>query len=704
MGSELRDAVTPSSVGKSVVDKEVQLAKQQFAMFRRAFDGGHKEWLESSDRCDRFYRGEQWDEGTLATLEAEGRPALTINMVLSTINVVLGEQVARRMDIQYKPRKDGTQESAMALTKLAMTIADINQFAWLESSVFADGLIQDRGYFDVRMNWDDPTEGDVEITHLDPGDVIPDPDAKSYDPNDWKEVYSTRWLSLDDISADYGKEFSEKLETAATLGDTLGHESVRFKDTTFGDTSNESYYDFSGDKKELRSVRIIERQYYKNVRVYSLVDPASGKRRELPLGTTKSEAKYLADSNNVLLFPQTKRKVRWTVTADTFVLHDGWSPYDTFTIVPYFPYFRRGKPFGMVRNLLSPQEQFNKLASQELHIVNGTANSGWVVEEGALHGMTPDDLADEGSKSGIVITANPGRKDGIEKIKPNTIPTGLDRISLKAQNSIKEISGVSDALLGFESAEVSGVALESKEKRGQVQIQVPLDNLSRTRFIVARKLKELMQKFYTEERIIQFTNDLEPGQPREQMVINEVSEDGQVANDITFGDYDIVISTMPARDSMDEIQFAEALSLRNAGVQIPDYRVIQYSNLQHKDQISDEVRQLTGFGDVPPEVQEQQQRAAEAELADLEAEVEKKRAHVKELLTKADLNSAKAQEAAGTDERHQRTLEQKHAAEEEGFKVRRDLGTLTALNKLDATSLQAKLSNDRTPKDDHTSE
>jgi hypothetical protein len=102
------------------------------------------------------------------------------------------------------------------------------------------------------------------------------------------------------------------------------------------------------------------------------------------------------------------KKVRWTVTADTVVLHDDWSPYDHFTLVPYFPYWRRGKPFGMVRNLISPQEQLNKISSQELHIVNTTANSGWVVESGSLTGMTADDLEEHGAETGLVLEYNRG--------------------------------------------------------------------------------------------------------------------------------------------------------------------------------------------------------------------------------------------------------------------------------------------------------
>ncbi len=99
------------------------------------------------------------------------------------------------------------------------------------------------------------------------------------------------------------------------------------------------------------------------------LDPVTGDMREVPYNWSKKKREQFADQFGLDILEKTVRKVRWTVTADTVVLFDDWSPYKHFTLVPYFPYFRRGKPFGMVRNLLAPQEQLNNIPSQVLHIV-----------------------------------------------------------------------------------------------------------------------------------------------------------------------------------------------------------------------------------------------------------------------------------------------------------------------------------------------
>ena len=135
---------------------ELELAKSQWNSYTRARDSGHEEYVHMAKRCDQYYRGEQWDEFDMQQLDDQGRPALTINTILPTINAVLAEQSTKKADIQFKPRGGGNQEIADVLTQVYAQIADNNKLDWVEQQVFSDGLIQDRGYFDVRIDYDEP--------------------------------------------------------------------------------------------------------------------------------------------------------------------------------------------------------------------------------------------------------------------------------------------------------------------------------------------------------------------------------------------------------------------------------------------------------------------------------------------------------------------------------------------------------------------
>ena len=115
------------------------------------------------------------------------------------------------------------------------------------------------------------------------------------------------------------------------------------------------------------------------------------------------------------------------------------------------------------------------MESQMLHIVNTTANSGWIYEEGSLLNMTTEELEERGAETGLVMAVKRG-SDRPEKIMANQIPTGLDRLASRAQANVAGIAGV-EGLVGQPSREVSGVALDQLESRGLIQVDVPFDSL-----------------------------------------------------------------------------------------------------------------------------------------------------------------------------------------------------------------------------------
>ena len=661
--------------------KQFQLARDQWNAYTRARDNGHQDYIAVAKRCDAFYRGEQWDAADLSTLDDQGRPALTINTILPTINTVLGEQSTRRADVTFKPRGRGEQEVADTLTKLFMQISDNNKMDWVEAQVFSDGLIQDRGWFDVRIDFDDHIQGEVRITAKDPLDIIIDPDAKDYDPRTWNEIYETRWMSLDEIEEVYGQKKADQLRITVEQGSALGTDSVEYEEVRYGDTYSGVEYQQGNtvnpeEQRALRSVRVIERQYYRLKECMFYVDRFTGDMREVPYNWTKKKREQFADEHELDILTKLVRKVRWTVTADLVVLHDDWSPYDHFTLVPYFPFWRRGRPFGMVRNLISPQEQLNKISSQELHIVNTTANSGWIVESGSLSGMDADDLEEHGAETGLVLEFNRGSNPPA-KIPPNQIPTGLDRISQKAALNIKAISGISDAMLGTDSPEVSGVAIRAKQNRGAMMIQVPLDNLAKTRQYLAEKVLNLVQSYYTEARVIQVVDESDPMKTSEEVILNEPTPSGQIINNLTLGEYDVVISTSPARDNFDEMQFAEALQLREVGVPIPDDIVVDFSHLSRKGEIAQRIREMQGT--VPPDEEQLaiMQFQQEAALQSMELEVQKLQAEVASLEADAELSMSKAEENKMDPQLKMAEIQSKIQMKQEELAVRRELAGLT---------------------------
>jgi hypothetical protein len=244
-------------------------------------------------------------------------------------------------------------------------------------------------------------------------------------------------------------------------------------------------------------------------------------------------------------------------------------------------------------------------------------------------------------------------------------------------------------MLGTDSAEVSGIAIQAKQNRGAVMIQVPLDNLAKARHYLAEKILNLIQTFYTERRVIQVTNEDDPLKPREPMVINETTPEGRIINDLTLGEYDVVIASAPARDSFDEIQFAEALNLRQVGVNIPDDAIIEYSHLARKGELAKRIRMMTGV-EQSPEQQEQAAQMQQIQMQQVQLELAKMQAEVQKLQSEAAVNVAKVQDVSEVSpQMRMQELQGKMSMKEQELQLRRELADLTNQTRMTQSETQS---------------
>ncbi len=646
----------PLAVESQTVEQD-EIVKQQWIAYIRARDRGHLDWVERARQYDDYYVGEQWDEAVKNVLDAQRRPTNTINLVLSTVNAVVGEYIKTRQDISFTPMgKGANQETANSLRFLFKQIALNNKSEQKEKQMFLDGLIQDRGYVYYWLDFSDNIEGEIREEILEPTDIILDPGAKDYDPETWAEVYISRWMTPEEIGSMYGAEFKNKVDLAAANG-TFGHDSIEWEAPNFGGDffQTEVFFEQTQEEiKRVKRVRVIERQYKKLTRTAFFVDVETGDMRRVPEGWSRERMMNFATEIGLTILWKPERRVRQTITADRVLLHDGWSLFNRFSIVPFFPFFRRGRPFGLVKNLISPQDMLNKVTSQELHVVNTTANSGWIFKAGSLVNMDADDLLTQGAKTGLVLEWD--GEDKPEKIQPNQIPTGLDRISDKAGIFFREISGVSAAQLGSERSD-SSKALDSRKQGGLEQREIIFDNLDLTRKLRAELMLEIIQSYYTETRLIQVFSKNEDGDEiQQELAVNQpvAVSDGmggvaeQIKNDLTLGEYSVVITQIPRRETFDESVFDQALQMRELGVNIPDFVLLENSALPNRDELVDISKQIAGLAAPSPEEVQRAQAIDQLQMRLLTAEVAEKEAQAIERQANAQKLAAQAQQAVAS--------------------------------------------------------
>jgi len=610
-----------------------QVALETWWRYQYLRDNGHLKFVKKFNECDQFFAGDQWDLEDKARLDNEDRPALTINKILATIASITGEQIFNRTEISFRPRRAGaTEDTATALTRVFMQISDNNQLPWVRTDVYMDGLIGSRGFYDVRLGFSDSMQGEARVRQLNPKNVLIDADASTYDPNEWNDVIITKWLTLDEVELTHGKKWRKKLEGSATDMSMYEYDQQDWDEDSFGTSENNINFLNVDNQPVMKVVRVLERQHKQLDRREHLVNMLTGDIREVPADWSKAElTSFVMENEEYDTIMKVAPRIRWTVCAGMEVLHDDWSPYKYFTVVPFFPYFRRGKTIGIVENLLDPQRLVNKVSSQELHVVNTTANSGWIVKGGSLQNMTIGELEDRGAKTGLVMEMDE-TADAV-KITPNQVPTGLERIAYKAEEHIKTISGQPDANTGFAREDVSAKALKANQTNASANFAIVQDNLARTDHYLARALLHLVQTYYTEERLIFITTDPLRKQT-EEIKVNEVSPEGEIINDLMLGEYDIVVTNQPERDTLEDSTFAQSVEMRKElNIPIPDSVLIKASRLTNKAEIVQAIEDQQNS----PEAQQ----AKQIEQADKMADVRVKESDAARNMADAQVKSIK---------------------------------------------------------------
>lgn len=637
-----------------------EVTADNYYRYRYCAERSHYEFLAKADKCEKFFKGDQWEAADLNRLALQRRPALTINKINPTIQTLQGEQIINRNEVIFRPSTGANADTADALTKVWLQIAQNNQLPWVRSQVFDDGIIRSRGFYDVRLDFTDSMLGEVRITALNSKNVVIDPDAEEYDPDGWNDVFITKWLTYQDIAVLYDDADAELLRDRDISVFPYMYDSIdRVRDRFSGQALQGGYYGIHDKDGVRRNVRVIERQHHVLTKQKHFVDIELGDMRPIPDGWDRNKIAAVLEKavGRINVIDKQVKRIRWQVQADTILLHDDWSPYKHFTVVPYFPQFRYGSSTGVVEHLIGPQEMLNKVSSQELHVINTTANSGWKVKAGSLRNLSIEELESAGATTGLVLEL--ADVNDAEKIQPNQTPTGLDRLSFKAEEHIKTISNVSDTMQGNDREDVAAKAIAYKNQNGARNHSKAHDNLERTDWLLARNVVDIVQAFYTEPRIIHITHD-DVSKESEEVAVNQVDPvTGEITNDLTLGEYHIVITSAPARANMEDSQFDQALGMRKEGIPIPDNILIENSRLMRRAEI---VKQMQAQAQSPEaqQVAQLNMRKLAAEVAKLEGEVQKVGAETAQKGADAQIKANEAQ-AGGADSaelmRAQRELE-----------------------------------------------
>ena len=508
---------------------------------------------ESENRADgasdlRFSYGEQWPADTMNSRQLEQRPCLTVNKVDSYIRQVTNSQRQQRPRIKIHP------VDSIADPKTAETLTGIMRH--IEQQSDADQAYDTAFNFAARIGWgyfrvitdyirEDSFDQDIYVQQIDnPFTVYFDPHSTLPDGSDAEKCLITDMISKASFQLQYPDFDMVDFESRAT-GDIAAHWVTK-------------------DEIRIAEYFTVEKKLAKLV---MLSDGTVAWLEELP------DAKVL-DKAGISVIGQrdSYRRVVWwrKIAGGLQVLEEKQWPGRWIPVIPVYgdQMIMDGKrrKFGLVRFARDPQMMYNFWRTAMTESVAMAPKAKWIMAEGQDEGHENEWARANQSAMAVLRykqTDTEGKDAPIPvRVQPEPPPEGMMVAASAISNDLQAVLGIFDPQTNAKQGVKSGRAVQAEQGQSEQSNFHLYDNLTRSIKFFGRIALDLVPKIYDKKRIMRIIGeDSKPSMVTINEPVQEKDEQGQpmvdaqgeaverILNDVTVGNYDVVMDVGPGYNS-----------------------------------------------------------------------------------------------------------------------------------------------------------
>jgi hypothetical protein len=589
----------------------------------------------------RFMIGDQWDDYVRQRREAARKPVLTINRLPAFVAQIVGARRLNETNIHILPDAGGNKNVASIREGLIRNVqkesrADIAYDKALENQVITGignfGLdldYEDDDVFDQKMMvtprndafsvvWDrmikDPTGKDAghvfdvetmtktafykKWPWATPSDMIVDVALRG-------DLRMNGWVSIDDVRVVKFWRIRTRPRTLAMLNDG------RVVDIT--DLTDEEHPSFNAEKAhELLS------QIHTRPDGSPIMREVNKRYAEMYIcsGLDVLEGPYRLDISRVPLF----RVPGWEITIGE------WK-----------------HRFGLIRFLKDPMRLHNFWRSVWAEKLMQAPRATWLAAQSAVAGREKQFRESHTSDDPLLIwNDDSGSKP--ERVDPAAIESAFVQASEMASQDIKDVSNIHEANLGMPSNEVSGVAIQARQRVSDTGSVIYHDNLTLAQEECGRVMNELVSTVYDTPRIVKVLGEDAKGKMVE---INQVQKP---ETDITIGKYAVTVKTGPnyatKRIEASEHMLNMINAMPNIAALVADL-IVEAQDWPDAEPIARRLRMTLPPGmldpaDMTPEEQERMKAAQEGAAQSQEMQMRMAMANYLKTSSEAAVNASRA--------------------------------------------------------------
>ncbi len=495
--------------------------------------------VESENRGEavnelKFVNGDQWPVELLNSRQLESKPCLTINKLDGFCRQVSNQQRQQRPRIKVHPTNTmATKKIADVITGLCRHI-EVNSNADTAYDTAFDLAVKiGWGYWRVVTDYvrEDSFDQEIFIKAIEnPFTVYRDPNSVEPDGSDQERCLVTDVMSKDAFKIAYPGAKSDSNFDSRGTGDS------------------------SADWVTKDDIRVAEffRVIKKRAKLVMLSDKSVIYGDEMPhisilqaMGLT-----VVGDRDSY------KRTVKWAKVTSMETLEERDWPGRWIPIIPTYGNISvvdgKRKCWGMVRFGMDPQRMINYWETCATESIALAPKAKWVMVEGQDEGHENEWRAANVSAMPYLrykqTDIDGNQAPAPERMQPEPPPVGFLQALQISTSNLREVLGVNDPAMRIQG-NVSGKALNAEKMQSDNSTFHYYDNLTRSIGFTGRICLDLIPKIYDAERVMRIIGD--DGRP-ELITINgrQTTAEGEVIeNNVTVGEYDVVMDTGPGYNS-----------------------------------------------------------------------------------------------------------------------------------------------------------
>ena len=562
------------------------------------------DWQGTARHAFNIRDGIQWSKEELEIMQEEMRPALTFNMVKSSVDLIMGMNEDNKIRYRVSPTEPSDAFLAEVLNDIVDWVYEDKDFDDEEGDALESATICGRGFVATDFLPDPKRFGEIlmSLVHVPVHEIHFDPAARRRNLDDASYICWDRWLPVEDFKMRYpkvkGKDLKEIVEFSKSWGmdgvDEHGQTPVDpFEIPADTDADSSDYdqpMDLSYYDKSKQMIRVVHMEYWEVFDRYYVWNPEAKVWEEAPEKPTKAvKAAFLEEFEQEMAIEVVKDKhVKWMHFTGDHILFDDVSPlpYEGFSIVNMFAFTdiskRTMNHFGIVRGMIDPQKEINKRWSQALNMLNNQVQPGVFAE---IDSFVDELQAKQSMKEpGGITYLNAGALSSgmIQERNLPTFPNAPMQMEQYSQDILRKITGINPDLLGQDRGrQEPGVVIRLRQQQGITLLKPLFRNFNLLKKGVFQRMLSVIVKYMPDEQILRILGESDRYQidPNTGVITDKATKMQADLRNVRDLGYNVKSEQSPGNMTLRMLELSALMEMQQAGFPVDPLQVIEKMEL-----------------------------------------------------------------------------------------------------------------------------